>query len=178
MCFFWLIRKVYRERKIIRALTTYLHNMLFTASNQPSVSFITFNRLWARIAEHSFNYPPLSSLICWLINQVHKIIVKPLFVCNMSTHLYSTKLLRNNYITLLYLYKSLNYESSLMRNNYYILKNDARYRSRFAIITTKKKDWINNAKLSNIEIVKIKDSKLSDLKTSSSIMIYYCDSAL
>ena len=33
MCSFWLIRKVCRERKIIRALTTHLHNMLFTVNN-------------------------------------------------------------------------------------------------------------------------------------------------
>ena len=68
MCFFWLIRKVCRERKIIRALTTHLYNMLSTASNQPNVSFITFNKLWARIAGHSFNYLSLFSLTCWLIN--------------------------------------------------------------------------------------------------------------
>ena len=40
---------------------------------------------------------------------------------NMSIHLYSTKSLRNNFITLLFLYKPLNYKSSSMRNNY-ILK--------------------------------------------------------
>ena len=56
MCFFWLIRKVCRGRKIIRILTTHLHNMLSTAKNQLNVSFITFNKLWARIAEYSFNY--------------------------------------------------------------------------------------------------------------------------
>ena len=84
------------------------------------------------------------SLICWLINQVHKavakkIVAKPPLVRNINTHLYSIKLLRNNSITLLYLYESLNYKSNLMRNDYYILKNDARCRSRFVIIIIKKK---------------------------------------
>ena len=139
MCFFWLIKKVCRERKIIRALTTHLHNMFFTINNQPNVSFITFNRLWAQIAGHSFNYLSLFSLTCWLINQVHKIIAKSSFARNINTHSYSIKLFRNNFITFLHLYKPLNYESSSMRNNYYILKYDARYRSRFVIIVTKKK---------------------------------------
>ena len=68
-----------------------------------------------------------------------KVIVKPSLARNMSTHLYLIKLLRNNFIALLYFYESLNYESSSMRNDRYILKNNARYRSRFAIIATKKK---------------------------------------
>ena len=37
---------------------------------------------------------------------------------NMNIHLYSIKLSRDNFITLLYLYKPLNYELSLMRNDY------------------------------------------------------------
>ena len=40
----------------------------------------------------------------------------------MSIHLYSIKLFRNNFITYLFFYESLNYESNLIRNNYYILK--------------------------------------------------------
>ena len=36
----------------------------------------------------------------------------------MNIHLYSIKLSRDNFITLLYLYELLNYESSSMRNNY------------------------------------------------------------
>ena len=139
MCSFWLIRKVCREKKIIRALTTHLHNMLSTINNQSNVSFITFNRLWARIAGHSFNYLSLLSLICWLINQMHKVIAKSSFARNINIHSYSTKLLRNNFITLLHLYKPLNYKSNSMRNDYYILKNNARYRPRFAIIAIKKK---------------------------------------
>ena len=44
MCL-WLIRKVYREKKVTRALTTHFHNMLSTTnSNQSSVSSITFNK--------------------------------------------------------------------------------------------------------------------------------------
>ena len=58
---------------------------------------------------------------------------------NISTHSYSIKLSQNNFITFLYLYKSLNYELSSMRNNYLYFKNDARCRSRFAIIVIKKK---------------------------------------
>ena len=58
---------------------------------------------------------------------------------NINTHLYSIKLLRDNFITLLYLYELLNYESSSMRNDCYILKNNARYRPRSVIIATKKK---------------------------------------
>ena len=57
----------------------------------------------------------------------------------MGIHLYLIKLFRDNFITFLHLYESLNYESSLIRNDYYILKSDARYRSRFAIIAIKKK---------------------------------------
>ena len=70
---------------------------------------------------------------------MHKVIVKSSLARNISTHLYSIKLFRNNFITFLYFYEFLNYESSLMRNNRYILKNNARYRSRFAIIVIKKK---------------------------------------
>ena len=44
--------------------------------------------------------------------------------CNINTHLYSIKSLRNNFITLLHLYESLNYKSSLMRNDYIFFKND------------------------------------------------------
>ena len=62
MCL-WLIRKVCRERKVIRALTTHLHNMLFIINNQSNVSFITFNKLWARIAGYSFNYLSLINLL-------------------------------------------------------------------------------------------------------------------
>ena len=58
---------------------------------------------------------------------------------NMNIHSYSIKLPRNNFVTFLHLYGSLNYESSSMRNNRYILKDNARYRSRFVIIITKKK---------------------------------------
>ena len=43
---------------------------------------------------------------------------------NMNIHLYSIKLLRNNFITHLFLYKSLNYESSSMRNDYILFKNN------------------------------------------------------
>ena len=43
---------------------------------------------------------------------------------NMSIHLYSIKSLRNNFITLLYFYKPLNYESSSMRNDYIFFKNN------------------------------------------------------
>ena len=70
---------------------------------------------------------------------MHKIITKSPLVRNMNIYLYLIKLLRNNFITLLHLYEFLNYELSLMRNNRYILKGDARYRSRFAIIAIKKK---------------------------------------
>ena len=58
---------------------------------------------------------------------------------NINIQSYSIKLSRNNFITLLHLYKSLNYESSSMRNDRYILKNNARCRLRFVIIITKKK---------------------------------------
>ena len=58
---------------------------------------------------------------------------------NMSIHLYLIKLPRNNSITFLYLYKSLNYKLNSMRNDYYILKNNAHCRFHFAIIITKKK---------------------------------------
>ena len=70
---------------------------------------------------------------------MHKVVAKPSPIRNMGTHSYSTKLLRDNFTTLLYLYESLNYESNSMRNDYYILKDDARYRFRFIIITIKKK---------------------------------------
>ena len=66
---------------------------------------------------------------------------------NINTHLYSIKLFQNNFITFLYLYESLNYESSSMRNDYIFLKITLSPSQRsFAI---KKK--IKNAKLSNIE---------------------------
>ena len=68
-----------------------------------------------------------------------RIVAKSSPVRNMSIYLYLIKLLRNNFITFLHFYKPLNYESSLMRNNYYILKNDAYYRPRFVIIIIKKK---------------------------------------
>ena len=71
---------------------------------------------------------------------MYKAVAKSSLVRNINIHLYSIKLLRNNFITFSHFYKPLNYESSLMRNNYYILKNDARYRSRFIIIIIKKKD--------------------------------------
>ena len=58
----------------------------------------------------------------------------------MSTHSYLIRLSRNNSATLLYLYKPLNYKSSLMRNDYYILRNNARCRFRFVIVEIKKKD--------------------------------------
>ena len=109
---------------------------------------------------------------------MHKVITKSSLVRNMNTHLYSIKLFQNNFIILLHLYESLNYESSLMRNDYYILKDNARCRSRFVIIAIKKKDWTNNAKLSDIKIVKIEDSKLSNLETSLNIVTHYCDSIL
>ena len=41
----------------------------------------------------------------------------------MSTHLYLIKLFRNNFATLLYFHKPLNYKSSSMRNDY-IFKNN------------------------------------------------------
>ena len=44
---------------------------------------------------------------------------------NMNIHLYSIKLLRNNFITHLFFHKSLNYESSSMRNNYIFFENNA-----------------------------------------------------
>ena len=37
---------------------------------------------------------------------------------NMNIHLYSIKSFRNNFITHLFLYEPLNYESSSMRNDY------------------------------------------------------------
>ena len=37
---------------------------------------------------------------------------------NMNIHLYSTKLSQDNFTTFLHLYKSLNYESNSMRNDY------------------------------------------------------------
>ena len=99
--------------------------------NQLSVSSITFNitfnRLWARIAGHSFNYLFLISLLtyqssarkikCWSWSwSCRKTVAR-----NINIHLYSIKLLRNNSLTFLHFYKPLNYESSLMRNDY-ILK--------------------------------------------------------
>ena len=58
---------------------------------------------------------------------------------NMNIYLYSIKLLRDNFTAFLYLYKSLNYELSSMRNDRYILKNDVYCHFRFAIIAAKKK---------------------------------------
>ena len=58
---------------------------------------------------------------------------------NINTHSYLTKLPQNNFITFLYLHKSLNYESSSMRNNYYILRDNAHCRPHFVIIIIKKK---------------------------------------
>ena len=58
---------------------------------------------------------------------------------NMNIHLYSIKLFQDNFTTFLHLHESLNYELSSMRNDRYILKNDARYRPRSVIIATKKK---------------------------------------
>ena len=42
---------------------------------------------------------------------------------NMNIHLYSIKLSQNNFTTFLYLHKSLNYESSLMRNDFFFKDN-------------------------------------------------------
>ena len=42
----------------------------------------------------------------------------------MSIHLYLIKSFRNNFITLLHLHKSLNYESSSMRNDYILFENN------------------------------------------------------
>ena len=46
----------------------------------------------------------------------------------MNIYLYLIKLLRINFITFLYFYKSLNYKSSSMRNDYIL--NIIRYRFR------------------------------------------------
>ena len=43
---------------------------------------------------------------------------------NMSIYLYSIKSFRNNFITLLYLYKSLNYKLNLIRNDYIFFENN------------------------------------------------------
>ena len=43
---------------------------------------------------------------------------------NMSIHLYSIKSFRNNFIASLHLYEPLNYESSLMRNDYILFENN------------------------------------------------------
>ena len=43
---------------------------------------------------------------------------------NINTYLYSIKSLRNNFITVLYFYKSLNYESSSMRNDHIFFENN------------------------------------------------------
>ena len=43
---------------------------------------------------------------------------------NISTHLYSIKSLRNNFITSLYFHKPLNYELSSMRNDYIFFENN------------------------------------------------------
>ena len=43
---------------------------------------------------------------------------------NMSTHSYSIKSLQNNFITLLYLYKPLNYKSNSMRNNHIFFEDN------------------------------------------------------
>ena len=62
----------------------------------------------------------------------------------------------------LYLYKPLNYESSLIRNNYIFFKSDVVALAE-GLRNKKKKD--ESAKLSNIE-------------ASSSIVIYYCNLTL
>ena len=58
---------------------------------------------------------------------------------NMNIYSYSTKLLRDNFITYLFFHEFLNYESSSMRNDYSYLEDNARYRFRFVIIIIKKK---------------------------------------
>ena len=108
-----------------------------------------------------------------------RVVVKSSLARNMGTHLYSIKLFRNNFITFLHLYESLNYESSLMRNDYYILKDDARCRPRFAIIIIKKKKIKRITR--NYRILKSSKLKIRSyrtLKTSLNIIIHYCDSTL
>ena len=57
----------------------------------------------------------------------------------MNIYLYSTKLFRDNFTVFLYLYESLNYKLSSMRNNYISLKNRYCSRDISLIITTKKR---------------------------------------
>ena len=67
----------------------------------------------------------------------------------MSTYSYLIKLFRNNFITLLYLYKSLNYKSSLIRNNHISLKDRHHSCDILSIVIIKKRKL--NAELSNIK---------------------------
>ena len=43
---------------------------------------------------------------------------------NINTYLYSIKLFQDNFATHLFFYKSLNYESSSMRNDYIFFENN------------------------------------------------------
>ena len=72
MCL-WVIRKVCRGRKIIRVLTTHLHNMLFTTNYSINQMFhlllLTDYELESQDIRLTIIY---LSLIYWFINQMHE----------------------------------------------------------------------------------------------------------
>ena len=67
----------------------------------------------------------------------------------MNTYSYLIKLFRDNFITLLHLYKFLNYKSSLIYNNYISLRDRYRFRDISSIIIIEKRKL--GAKLSDIK---------------------------